>query len=481
MSSSRRPGTCQSNPSGCTRGEQHERHDHRDAVVVGARLEAVRERVGLVGLPPAVGESVVALVVGLGAEQVGARHREQVGVVGDARRATSVSKARVSATSAGTLRLVERARPPRRPRGCRVGACAPRPRRARGAARGSPGRTRTATVEPARVPVLLDERVPDEQLAREHRVDPRELDAPLRATIGTPNSVTFSSATAEPWRRSQRGSLKVRFASGPASCSAHAGSIAAFVRANSRLVSTSSALMSAAGGFFASADPGKTTNRAFRAPRNSACWRRPRRSDSRACRPRRGRWRSSRRRAARSAESSPASSARWMPSAFGSPARSADVQPERLREPHELAVQVLPLAHAQVVEELRLAHAPERAARELPLLLLEVVPEVEQGQEVARRVDEPRVESVGLLAPLERSLARILDRQARHDREHLARDALRLRLEHHAGESRLDRQSRELAADARELRPVAVACRRRWRRARAAGRGRRGCRGCRAA
>ena len=150
------------------------------------------------------------------------------------------------------------------------------------------------------------------------------------ATIGTPNSVTFSSATAEPCRRSHRGSLKVRFASGPASCSAHAASMAAFVRANSRLVSTSSALMSAAGGFFASADPGNTTNREFRAPTNSACWRRPRRSDSRAApappRPlevfassRSPIW-----------ERSPASSARWMPSAFGSPARSATCSPSGL-------------------------------------------------------------------------------------------------------------------------------------------------------
>ena len=89
-------------------------------------------------------------------------------------------------------------------------------------------------------------------------------------TIGTPNSVTFSSATAAPCRRSQRGSLKLRLASGPASCSAHAGSIAAFVRAKSRLVSTSSALMIAAGGFFASADPGNTTKRVLRAPANSA-------------------------------------------------------------------------------------------------------------------------------------------------------------------------------------------------------------------
>ncbi len=126
-------------------------------------------------------------------------------------------------------------------------------------------------------------------------------------------------------------------------------------------------------------------------------------------------------------------------------------KPQRLREPHELAVEVLPLAHPQVVQELGLAHPAEGTARELPLSLLEVVPEVQEAQEVARRVDEPRVEPVGLFPLLERSLAGVLDREPRDDREHLARDALRLRLEHHARESRFDRQAGELAADAREL------------------------------
>ncbi len=49
--------------------------------------------------------------------------------------------------------------------------------------------------------------------------------------------------------------------------SAQERSIAAFVRANSRLVSTSSALMSSAGCFFASAEPGKIAKRTCRAPR----------------------------------------------------------------------------------------------------------------------------------------------------------------------------------------------------------------------
>ena len=77
-------------------------------------------------------------------------------------------------------------------------------------------------------------------------------------------------------------------------------------------------------------------------------------------------------------ESSPASSDLWMPSGFTD--GLADREPQGLRELSQLAVDVLPLAHAQEVEELGLAEAAERARRELLLLLLEVVPEVEQGR-----------------------------------------------------------------------------------------------------
>ena len=179
MSSSRRPGTCQSNPSALHAGEQHEGHDHGHAVVVGAGLEAVRERVGLVGLPPAVGESVAALVVGLGAEQVGARHREEVGSSTMLAAPPALERSRVRdirrhprlverhdglvaredvATTRALLDLAELA--------------------AQGAVR--PHEPEQPAVEAARVPVLLDERVPDEELARERLVDPAELDAPLR-------------------------------------------------------------------------------------------------------------------------------------------------------------------------------------------------------------------------------------------------------------------------------------------------------------
>jgi hypothetical protein len=56
-------------------------------------------------------------------------------------------------------------------------------------------------------------------------------------------------------------------------------------------------------------------------------------------------------------------------------------------------VHVGPLAHADVVEELAAAQASEGAGAEVALLLLQVVPEVEEGEEVARRIGEARVRS----------------------------------------------------------------------------------------
>ena len=76
--------------------------------------------------------------------------------------------------------------------------------------------------------------------------------------------MSLSLATTAPCFFSQCGSEKLRFTKSPASSSAHSVLISAFIRAKSLEVSTSSALISASGGFFASADPGKITN--FLAP-----------------------------------------------------------------------------------------------------------------------------------------------------------------------------------------------------------------------
>ncbi len=118
----------------------------------------------------------------------------------------------------------------------------------------------------------------------------------------------------------------------------------------------------------------------------------------------------------------------------------------------QLTVHVEPLPHPHVVQVLRTAQAPERARTELGLLLLQVVPEVQQRQEVARRVGEPRVQAVRLLAALLGALADVLDREPGDDREDVGGDVQAPRLQQHPGEPRIDGEPRDLAARLRELR-----------------------------
>ena len=80
----------------------------------------------------------------------------------------------------------------------------------------------------------------------------------------------------------------------------------------------------------------------------------------------------------------------------GMSAGLADLDLHLLADLAQLGLEVLPLAHPQVVEELPLAHPPERAGGQLALLLLEVAPQVEPGEEVPALGLEPGVLLVGL-------------------------------------------------------------------------------------
>src|SRR5690606_39237656 len=73
-------------------------------------------------------------------------------------------------------------------------------------------------------------------------------------------------------------------------------------------------------------------------------------------------------------------------------------QPKRAGHLPELALQVLPLADAEVVEEVRAAQLAELVGGELALLGVQVVPEVEQRDEVRVGILEPRVLLRGRLA-----------------------------------------------------------------------------------
>ena len=124
--------------------------------------------------------------------------------------------------------------------------------------------------------------------------------------------------------------------------------------------------------------------------------------------------------------------------------------------PAQLAEQIHPLPHAQVVEELVAAHPPELIARQCPLLFAQVVPQCDHRQEVGPVDAEAGVHLVGLLALLHRALARILDRQPGRDDEHLAHAPVTFRLQHHPPEPRVDREAGEPAAEFGEV-PLTVA------------------------
>ena len=97
---------------------------------------------------------------------------------------------------------------------------------------------------------------------------------------------------------------------------------------------------------------------------------------------------------------------------------------------------------------LALAHPAEGAgARQLALLLLDVPPQVEPGEEVGRLVLEAGVLLVGLRLLLGRALARVLEAQRGGDDDHLAHAAEALGLEDHPAQPRVDRQPGQPATE----------------------------------
>ena len=220
----------------------------------------------------------------------------------------------------------------------------------------------------------------------------------------------------------------------------------AAVRPHSRDVSTSSATITQSAGCAASAEPGE--DREARAARAVVLA-------------------PAARRAGRRARAGPASSARVHLLGLGR--RLVERHADLARGLAQLADEVLPLAHAQVVQVLGLAAACGTALRrQLPLLLAQVAPEVQVGEEVRALVGEAGVRLVGLRALLGRALARVLDRQRGGDD-----DRPRRRSRARSASStirpmpRVDRQLREPAAE-RVRRVPGRRLRGRARRARAA-------------
>ena len=117
----------------------------------------------------------------------------------------------------------------------------------------------------------------------------------------------------------------------------------------------------------------------------------------------------------------------------------------------DLGVQVLPFAHPQVVEEFGAAQLAELVAGQLLLLVHQVVPQVQVTGEVRLLVAEPGVRLGCGVLPVGRPLARVLNGQCGRDDEHLAQRALLVAGEHHAPQPRVDGYLGQAPAQFRQL------------------------------
>ena len=129
-------------------------------------------------------------------------------------------------------------------------------------------------------------------------------------------------------------------------------------------------------------------------PPRRLAWPAPSRARSRTCAPRAPRYsRASRASRMPRCDSRPASTDWWTWS--GWPASVPARTPRSAATWPQLAVQVLPLAHPQVVEVLGAAQPPELVRRQRPLPLAQVVPQGHDRQQVGARHVEPAVQLVG--------------------------------------------------------------------------------------
>ena len=121
--------------------------------------------------------------------------------------------------------------------------------------------------------------------------------------------------------------------------------------------------------------------------------------------------------------------------------------PEVLGDPDELRVQVSPFADSQAVQILSTAPLPELVRRQLRAELVQVGPQIQQGQELRPRCGEARMRGIGCLAMLGRPLAYVRNRQCGRQHEHRADHALFVGLDQHARQPRIDRYTSERPSD----------------------------------
>ncbi|MCY1216637.1 hypothetical protein D9M72_285190 [compost metagenome] len=123
----------------------------------------------------------------------------------------------------------------------------------------------------------------------------------------------------------------------------------------------------------------------------------------------------------------------------------ADAQ--RAGELAQLGEEVLPFPHPQVVDVLGAAEPAEGRGGQFLLLLLEVVPEVQETGEVRVLVPEPRMLFRGELLLVGRSFARVLDGQRSGEDHDFADAAAFAGFHDHPAQPRVHRQLGELLPD----------------------------------
>ena len=117
----------------------------------------------------------------------------------------------------------------------------------------------------------------------------------------------------------------------------------------------------------------------------------------------------------------------------------------------QLGVDILPFAHAQIVEIIGTTQATEGVGRKRLLLLAKIIPQIYKREEVGFFVVEATMFFVRCLLFIHRTLARILNGERGRDNHRLTHAAMFLRFQHHTRQTWVDRQLRELATERRQF------------------------------
>ena len=117
----------------------------------------------------------------------------------------------------------------------------------------------------------------------------------------------------------------------------------------------------------------------------------------------------------------------------------------------QLGVDILPFAHAQIVEIIGTTQATEGVGRKRLLLLAKIIPQIYKREEVGFFVVEATMFFVRCLLFVHRTFARILNGERGRDNHRLTHAAMFLRFQHHTRQTWVDRQLRELATERRQF------------------------------